>query len=238
MRFDRYDRIVDHYPSMWPLLVPGYSALLGAMLDIVRVREERPRALLDLGCGTANATTAVAPGCDPTARVTLVDGAPRMVEAARAALGNQVALAVIDDFTKPGILEQVAPADAFDLVLVSFALHHLEDDQKRATLEHLARALRPGGLLLLADEVATDRPAGWDMVERVRGRLLSEHLSSGRIPEAFWALETAIPADAVLPFRPSRIDDLTSWLARAGLGVACPVAVLGSALLAGIKPAE
>ncbi len=238
MRFERYDRIVEHYAAMWPLLVPGYSALLGAMRDIVRVRDQKPAALLDVGCGTGNATVAVAPACAPQARVTIVDGAPRMLEAARGALGDHVHLAVAEDFTKAGILEQIAPAESFDLVLVSFALHHLEDDQKRATLEHLARALRPGGLLLLSDEVATDRPAGWDMVERVRGRLLSEHLSSGRIPEEFWTLETSIPAELVLPFRPSRIDDLTSWLARAGLGVACPMAVLGSALVVGMKPVE
>ncbi|MEO0815356.1 MAG: hypothetical protein AAFY60_21025, partial [Myxococcota bacterium] len=63
MRFDRYDRIVEYYPTMWPLLVPGYTAILGAMRDIVRARDTAPTALLDVGCGTGNATIAVAPAC-------------------------------------------------------------------------------------------------------------------------------------------------------------------------------
>ncbi|MEL6544108.1 MAG: class I SAM-dependent methyltransferase [Myxococcota bacterium] len=238
MRFDRYDRIVEYYPTMWPLLVPGYTAILGAMRDIVRARDTAPTALLDVGCGTGNATIAVAPACAAGAKVSLLDGSQRMLATAQRTLGNQVDYAVGEDFTRSGVLEQTAPAEAFDLVLLSFALHHLEDEQKRATIDHLSRALRPGGMLLLADEVATDRPGGWDMVERVRGRMISEHLSSGRIPDPFWQLETQLPAEAVLPFRPSRVDDLTSWMARAGLGVACPVSVLGSALLVGMKPVE
>lgn len=221
---------------MWPLLVPGYVPILGAMLDIVRVREQPPKTLLDLGCGTGNATIAVAPAVAKDAQVVLLDGSSRMLEAACTLLGTQVRLAVRDDFSRPGILDHVAPPGAFDLILMGFCLHHLEDAQKRATIEHVSKALCPGGLLLLADEVAVDRPAGWDVVEKIRGRLISEHLGTGRIPQEFWKRETSIPEEFVLPFRPSRIDDLTSWMARSGLGVSCPVSVLSSALLVGVKP--
>ncbi|MEM6531462.1 MAG: class I SAM-dependent methyltransferase [Myxococcota bacterium] len=238
VRFDRYDRIVEHYAAMWPLLVPGYAPILSALRAIVEVREAAPKDVLDIGCGIGSATTAVAPALDAAAQVSLVDGAPRMLDLARSTLDSRVLLAVSDDFTKPGILEQIAPPEAFDLVIMSFALHHLDDDAKRMTIEGAARTLRPGGMLLLADEVSTDRPAGWDMVERVRGRMLAEHLGAGRIPSDFWELETTIPEELVLPFRPSRVDDLTSWLARAGLGVSCPVTLYGSALLVGIRPTE
>jgi SAM-dependent methyltransferase len=236
MRFARYDRIVDHYPAMWPHIVPGYVPILQAMLDIVRVRPVPPRRILDLGCGPASATVAVAPACDPTARAVLVDGSPRMVEAARALLGGQVEDAVTGDFTEPEVAERLFGAGRFDLILCSYALHHLEDPEKRFVIDKAAESLVPGGLLLLGDEVANDRPAGWDLVERVRARIIHDRLESGAISPEFWNAETALPPADLLPFKPSRIDDLTSWMARDGLAVSCPVSIFGSALLVGLRP--
>ena len=236
MRFTRYDRIVCHYPAMWPLLVPGYVPMLNAMLDIVHVLPSKPRRLLDLGCGPGSATVAVAPGCAPDANVTLIDGSARMMEAAKTLLGAAVASTLVADFTQAATLQVLEPA-SFDLALCSFALHHSDDQKKREVLERLGVALSPGGMLLLADEVTADRPAGFDLVERVRSRLINEHITARRVTPEFWQLETTIPPEDRLPFLPSRVDDLVSWMARAGLAASCPVAVFGSALLVGIKPA-
>lgn len=236
MRFARYDRIVDHYPTMWPHIVPGYVPILRAMLDIVRVRPVPPRRILDLGCGPASATVAVAPACDAKTRAVLVDGSSRMVEAARALLGDQVRDAVTGDFTDPEIAERVFAIGLFDLVLCSFALHHLEDPDKRFVIERAAESVVPGGLLLLGDEVASDRPGGWDLVERVRARIIRDRLESGAISPEFWNAETTLAPEDHLPFKPSRIDDLTSWMARAGFAVSCPVSIFGSALLVGLRP--
>jgi hypothetical protein len=73
------------------------------------------------------------------------------------------------------------------------------------------------------------------MVERVRARIIQEHLEAGHISREFWELETSLPAEEQLPFLPSRIDDLTSTMAHAGLAVSCPLVVFGSALLVGLK---
>ncbi|MEE8409389.1 MAG: class I SAM-dependent methyltransferase [Myxococcota bacterium] len=234
--FSRYDRIVEFYPTMWPLLVPGYGPVLGGMFDVVRVRPTAPRRLLDLGCGPASATVAVAPACDPSARVTLVDGSSRMIDAAQSLLGPQVQEAIAGDFTDADVASHCFEKERYDLALVSFALHHCEDPTKRQIIDHLYTALEPGGMLLMADEIASDRPAGWDLVERVRARVIHEQLASGAILKEFWDLETTLPASEHLPFKPSRVDDLTSWMARAGFAVSCPVSVFGSALLVALKP--
>jgi len=235
MQFDRYERIVEHYPTMWPLLVPGYMPILNTMLDIVRALSDRPQRILDLGCGPGTATIAVAPASHPEGQVTLVDGSSGMLAEAERLLGPHVHGVHAGDFTDPAIAADAMPPDTYDLVLISFALHHIEDSSKAAVLHQAAEALRPGGLLLLADEVAVDRPAGWDVIERVRARITKDHLQSGRISEAFWSIETSLPKKLHLPFAPARIDDITSWLAGGGLGVSCPVSILGSALFIGLK---
>jgi len=236
MRFDRYDRIVGHYSAMWPMLVPGYVPILNAMLDVVLAHDKPPRRILDIGCGPGSAVIAVAPACDPGSELTLVDGSHAMIDAARALLANQATRTFSGDFTEPDIIEQTFLPASFDLVLCSFALHHLNDAAKRQTLEHCCTTLAPGGLLLLADEVANDHPGGWDMIERVRGRYIQNNLSSGKISREFWQLETSLHKSLRLPFLPSRIDDLSSWVARSGVAVSCPVHILGSALLVGVLP--
>lgn len=236
MGFERYDRITDYYPTMWPLIVPGYAPVLNAMLEVVRARDVRPREVLDLGCGPGMATIAVAPGCDPDTRVTLVDGAPKMLQAAQGLLAGRVRLAVCEDFLRPGILDEVAPSQSHDLALCSFALHHWDDAQKHGVIAAIARALKPGGLALIADEVACDQPGGWDVVGRIRARIVQDHLAAGRIPREFFELEASLPMEQRLPFKPSRQEDFVSWMAHAGLAVSWPVTIFGASLLVGVKP--
>lgn len=233
--FARYDRVVDHYATMWPLLVPGYISILNTMQDIVTVLSDRPRRILDLGCGPGSATIAIAPACAPDGEVTLVDGSEAMVHAAKALLQDHVHATIVGDFTEPEVLQQVMVDDHFDLIVCSFALHHTPDSKKRDLITRMGDALRPNALLLLADEIAIERPAGWDIVERIRGRIVQEHLRAGRITPAFWEIETTLPAEHHLPFLPAKVSDLTRWMTFAGLAVSCPVSLLGSSLLLGIK---
>ena len=235
MGFERYDRIAQHYPTMWPLIVPGYFPILNAMQEVVRAHSEKPRDVLDLGCGPGSATTAVAPACDPEGMVTLVDGSSAMLEEARHVLGEHVQCTYLGDFTRSDIVRDACEPGRYDLGLCSFALHHLEDSQKKQTISHLSRALKPGGLLLLADEVATDRPAGWSLVGQVRSRLIDDHLRAGRISQEFWEIETTHEDPSDLPFRPARIDDFRSWMASASLAASSPVHIFGSALMVGVR---
>lgn len=236
MTFERYDRIVDTYADMWPLIVPGYTPCLNAMLEVVRAAELRPRDILDLGCGPGSAIAAVAPACHPEARVTLVDGSRGMLDKAKSVVGERVVQSVCDDFRKADVLGPITKPLAYDLVLCSFALHHWDDNEKRTVLEGLCRSVRPGGLLLLADEVVADSPGGWDVVGRVRARTIDVNIDSGRIPSEFVVSEAALPSALRLPFKPSRVDETVSWLARTGLAVAVPLVVFGAALHLAIKP--
>ena len=124
------------------------AAAFGKVLDrILVLSQPQPSDVcVDLGAGTGFVTTALAP---LVASVHAVDISPAMTEAladraAEAGLAN-VSTEVTDlkDFRLP-------PSCA-DLIVSSYALHHLADADKRALTARAAQWLRPGGRLVIAD---------------------------------------------------------------------------------------
>src|SRR5512146_394698 len=103
-------------------------------------------ACVDLGAGTGFVALALAP---LVGSVLAVDISPVMAEslavrAAKAGLGNvRTEVADLRTFRRP--------AASADLVVSSYALHHLRDEDKRALVAEAARWLRPGGRLVVAD---------------------------------------------------------------------------------------
>src|SRR6516225_1420029 len=124
------------------------AAAFGQVLDEL-IRQSGPKpadACVDLGAGTGFVTTALAP---LVSSVLAVDISAAMAaslagRAAHAGLAN-VSTEVCDlrDF-------QLEPASV-DLVVSSYALHHLPDAEKRALVTRASRWLRPGGRLVVAD---------------------------------------------------------------------------------------
>ena len=160
-------------------------------------------ACVDLGAGTGFVALALAP---VAGSVLAVDISPGMAEslavrAAEAGLSN-VTTEVADLRTFR------MPAASVDLVVSSYALHHLRDEDKRTLAAEAARWLRPGGRLVVADMMfgrgasqrdreilrkkaaafAAKGPAGWWRIAKNLGRyglgVGHEHPAS---PE-FWQL--------------------------------------------------
>lgn len=153
---------------------------------LVDLSEPRPGdACVDLGAGTGFVTFALAP---LVGSVLAVDISPAMTRslaehAAREGLGNvRTEVAHLRELRLP-------PASA-DLVVSSYALHHLRDADKRALVAEAARWLRPGGRLVIADmmfgrgtserdrqilrqkvaALAAKGPAGWWRIAKNLGR--------------------------------------------------------------------
>jgi ubiquinone/menaquinone biosynthesis C-methylase UbiE len=118
-----------------------------AILDLVG--DARIHSILDLGTGTGRMLELIAP---LAARAVGVDQSPAMLALARARLaqsGLRNALLRQGDIYAPPV-----ERDAFDLVIIHQVLHFL-DDPARA-LREAARALRPGGRLIVVDFTAHD----------------------------------------------------------------------------------
>jgi ubiquinone/menaquinone biosynthesis C-methylase UbiE/DNA-binding transcriptional ArsR family regulator len=102
----------------------------------------------DLGCGTGQVASALAPF---VARVIAVDRSGEMLQAARRRLRE---LPNVD--VKRGELEALPIADGeLDAATLLLVLHHLSDPG--AALSEAARVLKPGGRLLISDMLPHDR---------------------------------------------------------------------------------
>lgn len=116
----------------------------GAVLDWVA--EGARGNVLDLGVGTGNLAARLPGGC----QVTGVDISARMLSLARAKLPDA-------DLVRDDLLAYAHDAPGpWDTVVSTYALHHLEDDEKEALLRVLAAKLTPGGRIAVGDLMFAD----------------------------------------------------------------------------------
>ena len=121
-------------------------------LDLLaRVALERPRTVVDLGCGAGNVTRVLAERW-PDASVLGVDNSAPMLSKARAAPGDlaRVAFEAAD-------IGAWRPSSPVDLLYSNAALHWLPD---HATLfPAVARMVAPGGVLAVQMPLNYDAPS-------------------------------------------------------------------------------
>src|SRR5438105_7708845 len=144
-------RYVFSRRGLWVINTP-YRHILSAANITAQDR------VLDLGCGLGNILIALAERIDFTHPPAGVDISPDLIrigdrEIAQAGLGGRIRL-------------QVAPATqlpfedgAFDVVLTSHVLKHLDDQALLTSFHEVVRVLRPGGRLLLWEFEKSPRSA-------------------------------------------------------------------------------
>jgi ubiquinone/menaquinone biosynthesis C-methylase UbiE len=116
---------------------------------------EREDHVLDVGCGTG-ALALRAARCG--AHVKGIDVNARMLEIARIRV-QEAGLTDRVELVETGAAElDREEAASYDVVMCGLCLSELSEDETRYTLKEVARILRPGGLLLIADEV---KPRGF-----------------------------------------------------------------------------
>jgi ubiquinone/menaquinone biosynthesis C-methylase UbiE len=138
-RFDRWAATYEQsFLQRW-----YFDPVHSKMLDLFARAgpNEPPSCMLDVGCGTDRLLRAASARW-PMAQLLGVDPAPQMVAEARQLAPNasfEVASAEALPF----------PDQTADLVLSSLSFHHWADQQRG--LQEIARVLRTGGWLCLAD---------------------------------------------------------------------------------------
>ena len=137
--------------------------------------------VLDLGSGTGTLAIAVKT-TEPESSVVGLDADPDIVELAR----EKAAERDVDVRFDRGLATELPyPDGSFDHVMATLFFHHLLPEDKRATLREVARVLRPGGRLHVADYTRGADPLQRALSWQVRlfdGRARTGENFTGRLP--------------------------------------------------------
>lgn len=178
---------------------------------IVDLLPPAPVRVLDLGCGDGRLAALVADHRPSVEEVVCIDRSEPMLALARERFAS-------DDRASVRHGDLASPLDGlgrFDVVVSGFAIHHLEDERKRALFAEVASLLEPGGRFIDLEVVASGSPARHVEFLAAIGRSADD------------------PED-----RLATVEDQVAWMGAAGLvDPDCLWRWRGFALLVGDAPA-
>ncbi|MFI5929864.1 class I SAM-dependent methyltransferase [Micromonospora sp. NPDC051543] len=207
---DVFDAVAGTYDEARRRLVPCFDAFYGAAVEVATpplraaLAAGRTPEVLDLGAGTGLLSLLLAAAV-PGVRLTLVDAAPAML--ARAT--DELSARSVPHRTVRADLSDELPPGRYDAVVSALAIHHLDDDGKRALYRRAAAALTPGGVFVNAEQVAGPTPALDQRYDEVWMARIAELGSS---PEEIAASRGRMRYDL-----PATVADQCRWLDEAGL---------------------
>jgi len=141
------ERTWDRRVEKWHSHVTSAEAFPKVLDRLIQLSSPKPSdACVDLGAGTGFVATALAPLVSSVLAVDVSSAMAAALTERAAEDGLHNVSAEVRD-----LREFQLPAASVDLVVSSYALHHLSHPDKRALLVRAARWLRPGGRLVIAD---------------------------------------------------------------------------------------
>jgi SAM-dependent methyltransferase len=147
--------------------IPTYEEMIGTVVGIVGTIEAP--YVLDLGAGTGALGAAILDRI-PRARVQFLDIDPVMLEVAGARVAGHGDRAEL----RRGSFDDALPA--CDAVVASLALHHVPElPRKRALYARVCEALRPGGVLLVADITVHEAGPAHDYIYDRWAAMMAQH---------------------------------------------------------------
>ena len=158
---------VKTYDADMELMHPNRSKMAQIALEVLPFPRTATLRVIDLGIGTGYFTECFL-NRFPNSRVLGIDGAPAMIELAKARLKSSESRVefVIGDFRK---LQELAPdASAANVVFSAYALHHLNRVDKEKVLRQVVELLAPGGWFVNADLIVADSPELESRLQQIR----------------------------------------------------------------------
>ena len=155
----RDPQVIDRYLTGVRGGIPLAAVQLETMVRLVRAAVPEPRRVLDLGCGDGVLGRALLAEW-PAAAVVFVDFAEPMLAACRDHLVSDVSRHTLycRDYSTPEWSRCLANSAPFDVVVSGFSIHHQEDFRKRELYREIFGLLRPGGLFVNLEHVASASP--------------------------------------------------------------------------------
>jgi ubiquinone/menaquinone biosynthesis C-methylase UbiE len=148
--YDLVEWVVD------PLLFRGQlRALRRKSVELARLQPGEQA--LDVGCGTGTLALTVQALVGEAGRVCGIDPGAQQIARARAKAARRHAPLEL----QIGVIEELPfPDQTFDVVFSTLMMHHLPAPLRRQGLAEIARMLKPGGRLVIADFTRKQERAG------------------------------------------------------------------------------
>jgi len=184
-----YDRRIRRF-------VPYYEEMMNSVLDCLP-ELDRPRAVLELGCGTGNLSEKLLKK-NAFLKLIAIDITKEMVESCQTRLSQYVQRAevIYADMMKFKRL------NSFDYVVSNLSLHYPETHEKKISVcRNIYQSLKPGGTLSFSVMMESDAPESaiktwkrWEMHVRRHGVTREElgdwrrthHVADHPVPPSFW----------------------------------------------------
>jgi ubiquinone/menaquinone biosynthesis C-methylase UbiE len=177
---------VRKYDADMEIMHPLRLKMIEVALELLPFQRTQSLKALDLGVGTGVFSKRFLDKYT-NSRVVAIDGASSMLELAKLRLRelSQRVEWVLSDFR--AIPAELIQPDTFDVVISSYALHHLSAQEKLVVLKSVVRAIKPGGWFLNADLVVAEAPDIEQRIQEIRVKAIA-----GRAPiqdERFYSIE-------------------------------------------------
>lgn len=206
----------------------GLTTVTAAVLD---ASQAAPGArVVDLGCGNGQLGLPLARS---GANVLAVDVSPAMIESLQAEAQRQH-VPRLHGLATP-IEELMLPPGSIDLVVSSYALHHLRDADKARLIRSAADWLRPGGRIVIADMMFGRGGSSRD--KKIIKSKVSALAKKG--PGGWWRIvKNAVRYQLRLQERPVSADAWKSMLASAGFTAITETPIVAEACMVTAKLPE
>jgi 2-polyprenyl-3-methyl-5-hydroxy-6-metoxy-1,4-benzoquinol methylase len=204
----------------------GLAKVTAAVLGEADVQPDQ--LVVDLGCGTGQISLPLAA---VGAQVLAVDVSSAMIRRLQAEAGRQGLR--LDALALP-IEELMLPPASVDLIISSYALHHLRDPDKQRIVTRACGWLRPGGRLLVADMMFGRGASARDRAI-IRSKL---GVLARRGPGGWWRIAKNTARFLLrVHERPVSLEGWVTMLTRAGFGnIAAREIVAEAGIVTGERP--
>jgi tRNA (cmo5U34)-methyltransferase len=188
---------VKTYDADMELMHPNRSKMIEIALEVLPFPRTAALRAIDLGIGTGYFTECFL-NKFPNGRVLGIDGAPAMIDLAKARLTSLASRVecLIGDFRR--LQELAAGTGTVDVIFSSYALHHLSRSDKEAVIEEIVALLVPGGWFLNADLIIADSAELETRLQQIRIAGIVERASGADSRFADSALTRQFLADLEL----------------------------------------
>ena len=158
---------VKIYDADMDIMHPLRWKMVDVSMEVLPYDKKQALRVLDLGVGTGIFAGRVLETYEYS-HVVAVDAAKTMLETAKTRLGTLAERVdwVLSDFRE--LPANVLRPTHFDVVISSYALHHLDSDEKLAVLKQVVKAIKPNGWFLNADIVKAECKGVEERIQELR----------------------------------------------------------------------